>query len=373
MNTTPPDSLLRRALLVLVLAAVVVAVGMVVVRGIYVLMAAFAGVLLAVVLNAGARALADRTPLGYGVALTTVVLLLAGVLGGSGWLLGGQVAAQAGELGELLPEVASEARSYLEDRPWGQWLLEQVNAGDEGGGGGEDSSVTGGGGTLIAVFGALSNFLTYLLVTVFVGLFGAANPGLYTGGVLSLTPPRHRPAAAAILDALGYTLRRWMLGQGLAMVIIGVSTTVMLWLFGIPLAMVVGLIVGLLGFIPYLGPIIGVVPVVIVAAPGGATILLWVLLAYTAVQMVEGYGITPLIFERTVYLAPIFTIVMQITLGAALGIMGIVLATPLAAVLLVLSRAWRRYVFGDDVPLQPSGTRATASAAYAGAAHGNAA
>jgi predicted PurR-regulated permease PerM len=213
----------------------------------------------------------------------------------------------------------------------------------------------GGGGQLLVLMGAVSNVLTYLLVAVFVGIFGAANPSMYTSGIVALAPPARREQVREVLSAMGYTLRRWMLGQGMAMVLIGVSTGIVLALFGVQLAVVVGLIVGLLGFIPYLGPIIGVVPVAIVAAPEGAMTLLWVLLAYTGVQMVEGYGITPLIFEKTVYLPPIFTIIMQIVLGAVLGMMGIVLATPLAAVLLVLTRAYRRYGLGDDVELQPSG------------------
>jgi predicted PurR-regulated permease PerM len=356
MTRSGPDPFLRRAVLVVALAAGAAAVGVLAVRGVYVLLAAFAGVLLAVVLNAGARFVSRRTPLGYGVSLAAVVLAITMVLAGAGWLLGGQVADQAAEFSEMLPEVAAEVRQYLEQQGWGQWLLEQVDGGtggegEEGDAGGEGGP-TASGGQVLAVLAALSNLFTYILVALFVGLFGAANPKLYTDGILALTPPRQRDAMADVLDALGHTLRRWMLGQGMAMVLIGVSTMIVLSLFGVPLAIVVGLLVGLLGFIPYLGPIIGVVPVAIVAAPEGAAILLWVLLAYTAVQMVEGYGITPLIFERTVYLPPVFTIITQILLGAALGIMGIVLATPIAAVLLVLSRAYRRYVLGDDVPLR---------------------
>jgi predicted PurR-regulated permease PerM len=354
MKSAEVDPFVRRAVVVVLLLGAAAGLGVLAVRGVYVLLAAFAGVLVAVVLNAGGRFLAGRTPLGYGVSLTLTVLLVAGLLTGAGWLLGSQVAAQAGEFGELLPQVTAEVRGYLEEQGWGQWLLAQVD-GQGGGGDGEEGGGEMGGGQLLALLGALSNLLTYLLVAVFVGLFGAANPGLYMEGVVGLTPPAHREAMREVQSALGYTLRRWMLGQGIAMVLIGVSTAIVLSLFGIRLALVVGLLVGLLGFIPYLGPIIGLVPVAIVAAPDGAMTLVWVLLAYTGIQMVEGYGITPLIFEKTVYLPPVFTIIMQIVLGAALGIMGIVLATPLAAVLLVLARAYRRYVLLDDVPLRPGG------------------
>jgi len=359
MTPSGPDPFLRRAVLVVALLAAAAALGVLAVRGAYVLLAAFAGVLVAVVLNAGARFLSEKTRLRYGYSLALTVLLVTGLLVGAGWALGSQVADQAQEFGELLPEVATEVREYLEEQRWGQWLLEQVDGGDDAAAapGDEGNNEDGmGSGQLLAVLGALSNLFTYLLVAVFVGLFGAANPKLYLDGIVSLTPPARRDDMRQLLAAMGYTLRRWMLGQGIAMLLIGVSTAIILALFGIRLALVVGLLVGLLGFIPYLGPIIGIVPVAIVAAPDGAMTLLWVLLAYTGVQMVEGYGITPLIFEHTVYLPPVFTLVTQILLGAALGIMGIVLATPIAAVLLVLARAYRRFTLGDDIDLRPSGS-----------------
>lgn len=354
-----PDPFLRRAVLVVALVAAAAALAVLAVRGAYVLLATFAGVLVAVVLNAGARFLGSRTRLPYGYSLAITAVLVTTVLVGAGWALGSQVADQAQEFGEMLPEVATEVRDYLEQQRWGQWLLEQVDGGgEEAGAAGEagNDEESMGSGQVLAVLGALSNLFTYLLVAVFVGLFGAANPKLYVDGIVALTPPARRDDMRDVLAAMGYTLRRWMLGQGIAMLLIGVSTAIVLGLFGIRLALVVGLLVGLLGFIPYLGPIIGIVPVAIVAAPEGAMMLLWVLLAYTALQMVEGYGITPLIFERTVYLPPVFTLVTQIVLGAALGIMGIILATPIAAVLLVLARAYRRFVLGDNVELRPSGS-----------------
>jgi predicted PurR-regulated permease PerM len=326
------------------------------VLGIGVLLAAFAGVLVAVVLNAATRVVVGRTPLPYGWSLGIVILLIAGFIAGTGWLLGGQVAEQADEFGAMLPQVAADVESYLQQHGWGKWLLQQMGVGGGNGGSGADDGGGGGGAMALTALGMLSNAFSYLLVALFVGIFGAANPALYLDGIVGLTPPRHRDRMRELLAEIGHTLRRWLLGQFMAMVLIGVSTTIVLWLFGVPLAIVTGLIVGLLGFVPYLGPIIGVIPVAIVAGPEGATTLLWVLLAYTGVQMVEGYGLTPLIFEHTVYLPPVFTIITQILLGAVLGVKGIILATPLAAVALVLSRAYRRDILGDDdVPLRPSG------------------
>jgi predicted PurR-regulated permease PerM len=161
-----------------------------------------------------------------------------------------------------------------------------------------------------------------------VGLFAAANPRLYVDGTVALVPLAKRERAREVMHRLGNALRWWLIGQAIAMLLIGVSTWLVLWAFGVPLAPVLGVIVGLLGFIPYLGPIIGVVPVALVAATLGTTTLLYVLAAYTAVQLVEGYVITPLIQHRMVYLPPVFTIITQILLGTLLGILGFVLALP---------------------------------------------
>jgi predicted PurR-regulated permease PerM len=318
------------------------------VLGAGVLLAAFAGLLLAIVLSAFAGVVAERTPLPYAWALTLVVVLLLGVLGAATWLLGSQIAAEADEFSRMVPQVAADVESFLQQYAWGQWLLEQANGGGGGGNGGDEDSGGGTGSTAaLAALGKLSDFFTYLLVAVFVGLFAAAKPQFYVDGVVSLTPIRHRDRMRELLGELGHTLRWWLIGQGAAMVLIGVSTALVLWAFGIRLAAVVGLIVGLLGFIPYLGPIVGVLPVAMVAGTEGATTLLWVLLAYTAVQMLEGYVATPLILERTVYLPPVFTIILQILLGVVLGVKGIVMATPVAAVILVLSRFYRRDFLGD--------------------------
>jgi predicted PurR-regulated permease PerM len=343
------DPFVIRVVVVVAAAAFGVLVATLVVLGIGVLLAAFAGVLFAILLNTFARGLAGRTPLPYGWSLAVVVLLLLALLGGGVWLLGGQIAAEAEEFSRMLPEVGADVVAYLEQYAWGQWLLEQAgNAGNSGNGEDDAGGSGAGGSAALAVLGKLSDLFTYLLVTVFVGLFAAANPKLYTDGIVSLTPIRHRDWMREVLGELGHKLRWWLIGQGAAMILIGVSTALVLWAFGVRLAAVVGLIVGLLGFVPYLGPIVGVLPVAVVAGGDGATTLLWVLLAYTAVQMLEGYVATPLILERTVYLPPVFTIILQILLGVVLGVKGIVMATPLAAVVLVLSRFYRRDFLGDS-------------------------
>jgi predicted PurR-regulated permease PerM len=340
MNKVPPGEsfpFARRVgtvLLWTVLAGLAVAL---LVLGIRVLLAAFAGVLLAIMFHGLSAFVARHTKLSYSWAFGLVVTFSLITLGLLGWLLGSQIAGEVEELSKSLPQMLSDIKSNLSQHSWGRSMLQQAenNSGDL-------PAAAGGG-----VLSAFSDWSTYILTAVFVGLFAAANPDLYLRGMVGLFPVRHRSRAEEVLGALGKTLRCWLIGQGIAMVIIGASTGLMLWAFGVPLALVLALIVGLLGFIPYLGPIIGLVPVALMASTLGASTLLYVLLAYTVIQMLEGYVATPLIHKRMVYLPPVVTIIFQVVFGTVVGVIGFTLATPIAAVLLVLTRFYRRDVLGD--------------------------
>jgi predicted PurR-regulated permease PerM len=199
----------------------------------------------------------------------------------------------------------------------------------------------------MGLFRVLSTWSTYLLTALFVGLFAAANPALYRDGFIHLFPLPHRARLGEVLDRIGFTLRWWLIGQLFAMLLIGVSTTIVLWAFGVPLAIILGLIVGLLGFVPYLGPIVGLVPVALIAATQDLSTLAYVVAAYTGVQLLEGYVANPLIHQGTVHLPPASTVAIQMLMGAVIGVIGIVLATPLAAVLLVLTHFYRIDILGD--------------------------
>jgi predicted PurR-regulated permease PerM len=306
--------------------------------GIDIALAAFGGLLFAVLLRALTDFLKRHTPLPDVAALSIVVLAIVAIMAVGAWVAAPRIAEHIDQLGNQLPVLVADVEQYLEQYDWGQWILQRFR---------EAELADGAPGIVGGFLSAFSRWLTYLLVVVFVGLFLAANPGLYVDGVVHLTPLPHRDRMRQLLYALGHTLRWFLIGQGMAMILIGTSTALVLWLLNIPLAGVLGTIVGLLGFIPYLGPIIGLIPVALVASTEGAWRLLFVLIAYTTVQILEGYVATPLIQHRTVYLPPAFTIVTQILLGTVLGVLGFVLATPLAAVMLVLARFYRTDILGD--------------------------
>jgi predicted PurR-regulated permease PerM len=134
------------------------------------------------------------------------------------------------------------------------------------------------------------------------------------------------------------------------MLIIAVATSLGLALLGVPLALVLGIIAGLLDFIPYIGPIMAGVPAVMLALSDSPTQALYVVLLFVGLQILEGYVVLPLIERRTVSLPPALTISMQVLLGSLFGLSGIALATPLAAVVTVLvAMLYVQDVLGDPV------------------------
>lgn len=336
-----PDPFLRRVVTAVGVGALALVLLVVLWQGVEILLVVFGGILLATFLLALRDFLTQYTAIPEGWALTLVVLLLTALIGVGGWLLAPQVLEQADELGEAIPQAVQEVEEYLGQYEWGRQLLDAVQGGTDSERVMEVTQLT---------LASASEVFGYLLTFIFVGLFVAANPTVYRNGIVRLVPQPKRDRAREVLDELGNTLRWWLIGQAMAMILIGVSTGIVLALFGIPLAIVLGILVGVLGFIPYLGPILGAIPVAMIAAMQGPTTLLYVMLAYTGVQVIEGYVVTPLIQHRMVYLPPALTITAQVLLGTLLGLIGFVLATPLAAVLMVfIQMTYVEGMLGDPV------------------------
>lgn len=152
---------------------------------------------------------------------------------------------------------------------------------------------------------------------------------------MRLFPGGKRERVSEILGMMGHQLRWWLIGRLAGMVIVGVVTAFSLKMMGIPLAGLLGLISGLLTFIPNLGPIISAIPVVLIAlmeSPSKALVAVF----YTVLQMVEGYVLTPLILQKTVSLPAALLLSAQAILGSILGLAGIAMAAPITVSGMVL-------------------------------------
>lgn len=332
---------LLRALRVLGLAALVALGVLLLLRGSEAFLLAFAGVLIAILLRAPSDWLAGHTPLSPRWALALVVLAVVAVLALVAWLTVPSLISQAGQFIDQAARMIQNARQWVQ-QVGGQRLdvtLDRLLPSAEAVFG------RGPGGLVTTTFGVLAS----ALVVIVVGLYGAANPGVYRDGFVRLFPPERRPRIAGVVDEIGRMLGRWLVGQLVSMASVGVLVYIGLLVLGVPLALGLAVATALLEFIPYLGPILGAVPALLVALGQGTSTALWVLLLYAAVQTLESYLITPLVQERAVYLPPALIILVQVLMGLLFGILGVFLATPLAAAALVaVKRLYIEAALGDD-------------------------
>jgi predicted PurR-regulated permease PerM len=286
----------------------------------------FGGVLFAVLLSAATDLLRKIIKLPRMLAYIVVVLLFFGLLAGGGWLLGPDIAEESAAVTEKLEQ---QVRSVM-DQPWVRQLLGEDYSFDE-----LRTIVLE---SLPAIFSSTLGAASAALIVLFVGLFLAAQPKLYTHGILRMFPISRRREVISLLHKLAHTLRWWLIGQMVSMLVLGTQITLGLWLLGVPLAVPLGVLTAILTFIPYLGPIIATVPAVLIGLSVSPEMGLWVLLLSVAVQNVEGYLITPIIHQKAVLLPAGLTIAAQVFLAMVAGPLGIILATPLLAVTFVLVR-----------------------------------
>lgn len=315
-------------------------------KAVPVLLIMFSGALIALALRFVSDNFSRLTgiPPLWSLTIVLIVLLVVGAVAGR--LAAPGMVEQSRALGEGLQESVNDLEDILRDNAVGSYAVDAL--------GGLGEEVEDGGaqvwpkvvGMFTTTFGAIAAFF----ITLTVGIFFAYNPQLYVRGFLRLVPLSKRERTCEIISQLGFTLRWWMVGQLISMAVLAVSTWLMLWLLGVPLAFILGLLTGLLTFIPYLGPIIALIPILMIAFVENPTLALWVLALYLVIQNLEANVLMPIIFEKTVHLPPVLTLVAQLLLGAMLGLIGVILATPLmAALIVVVKMVYVEDVLGDEM------------------------
>ena len=329
-NTQPApgpadDRLARRTVLVAAIALALTLAAIVAWAGATALLIVFAGIVLAVIFDTAASALGRILPLRRRFRLAIVVVVLALFLVAALATGGAALAQQASQMLLTIDEQIGNALDMLQ------------KAGlPVGGDGGMSLSglapdfntlVVGATNAIFMLFGAVGN----LVFIVFLGTFFAADPDTYKRGVLSLFPAEKRSRLGEVADEAGFSLRGWLKGQLLSMLIIFVFSFALLSLIGMPYAFLLALTAGLLTFIPTIGPVFAGVPIILAGFSEGWEMALWGVGVYAAIEMTEGNFVTPLVQQRAVDLAPAFTLGFQLLMGALFGILGIALAVPLAA------------------------------------------
>jgi predicted PurR-regulated permease PerM len=291
------------------------------------LLLTFAAVLFAVILRAISTWIFRHTRLTSQAAYVSVVLgilLLCGVII---WLIAPRTITEIGQIIRYLPRAINLAEQNISRQPWGRQVIFAVHRATAGLDIAQHAA-----NWARQLFEALAGFI----VIVVVGFFLALEPQLYRNAALKLFPENKRGRARRVFDEIAYVLRWWLLGQLVPMVFLGVATMIGLYILQVPLAFTLGLFTGVMIFIPYLGAIISEIPAILIALLQGPTKMIEVIIFYLAVHCLEAYVLTPMMQKRAVRLPPAITILSQVFMLSLTGVLGIALATPLAATAIVL-------------------------------------
>ena len=317
--------------LVIAIAVIGIALLLWSLRGLVMLL--FGAVLVSVILNIIAEPLRDRLRLPGWAALLASVLLVAAVFVLAFWSFGAQVIRQADALREMIPAAWQAVQGRLDS--WGLGAAVRDWTASLGSGGGVVANL----GNIAMTVG---NGIADTLLVLIGGIYLAAQPDLYRVGLLKLVPERGRALAAQALAASGRGLKLWLIGRLVSMVTVGLLTWLGLSIIGVPSAMALGLIAGLLEFVPFVGPIISAVPAILLALAQSPEMAFWTLLLFLAIQQFEGNVLEPLVQQRAVDLPPALLLFALVAGGLIFGASGVILAAPLTVVLFVLVK--RLYV-----------------------------
>ena len=319
-----------------------------------VIVLAFGAVLLSIAVYSLAHTLSRVTRIPEALAVALVVLALTGAICAVGWLFGSQLRTQFDLLAVDLPQSLSKLIQDVGSTSWGAWLVEQA----------KDADLTDFtkqiAAHVAALFSSTVRAIAYLAVLLFAAIYLAIQPARYRNGILRLVPPARRDRFGDVIDLTGATLRRWIVGQSVTMILVGTLTALGLWLLGVGAPLALGLIAGVFAFVPYVGPILASVPGILMAATQGPMTALYAAMAYGAVHFVEGNLLTPLVQAEAIKLPPVLTIFATLVFGLLLGPIGVLLAAPLTVVFLVaINTLYVEDTLGEQRAWPPLHARAT--------------
>ncbi len=279
-----------------------------------------------------------RLPRGAALAFSGV--LIASVVGGTFYLFGRTMAAEFHDVLRRAEETANAISLEISRSGLSDYLPSSF---------GENVSVSGliGRSFTVSVEAVLGG-----LVAFFAGVFLASEPKLYSEGFTLLFAPQRRNEARETLGHVSTALRRWLLGQMIEMVTVGVMSGIAVWFIGLPSPVALGAISGLSEFIPYIGPILAIFPSVAVAATIGPYVMLWTILAYLAIHQLDGNMIMPLIQRQLVRVPPALMLISIATFGTLFGLGATIFAAPLTVVIYVAAvKLYLRDTLGERTPL----------------------
>jgi predicted PurR-regulated permease PerM len=284
------------------------------------------GAIFAVFLDGGVRLLGRFLPIARGWRLGLVLLLGFGFIGWLVWFAGTTIGAQFEVLREVVTHQFNRLLAFAESLG----LMPKGQAPDIG------SQLLGGVGRLTSAVGSVIGGVASVIAMIVIGIFLASEPRLYDRGIAWMLPLRARSGFYRIAEHAGLTLRRLLFGRLIGMTFEGILTWMLLAIGGVPMAGLLGLLTGVLAFIPNIGAITSGVLMIAVGFSASANQGLWAIFVYFFVHNFEGYVVLPYVARRTVDLAPAVLLAMQLLMAALFGILGVLFADPILATLKVV-------------------------------------
>jgi len=286
-----------------------------------------AGVIISIYFHGFARLIGRTIKLTAKWSLISSVFVTIAFLLGMSYLIGSRVANEAVQFSEQVPDLIADAEKYIQQTETLKSVYQKLQSSEM------LQKVTP---ILSGFFNSTLGFFGDVYVVLFIGIFFTATPEVYKKGMVKLLPAQARDEGRRIIDLIAGNLRSWLKGMLFSMFVVFVLTSIGLLSLGIELWLILALIAGLLSFIPNFGPIIALIPAVLVALSQSPTAVLWVVLLYSLVQLVESNFITPLVQQELIKTPPALIIISQVFTGIWHGAWGVVLATPILVIVMVL-------------------------------------
>ncbi len=293
------------------------------------------------------------------LALALAIILTLAAVVGIGALILPPLVSQVQELIGALPRYAQELGGIMASWAERYPVLEGTVLGAEGGGAVQtliDDATAFVRGSVLPYITAGGKVAIELVSVLAMAIYLARNPGSYREGMIQLAPPAQRQIARATLTDLGETMRTWIWAQLFAMLVLGVLTAIGLWLLRVPYALAFGVFTGAVAIVPFFGTLVStILPALLVLTIGGWAHAVAVVGLGVAVHIIEANVVAPLIFEERVSLPPVLTIMSVLIMATVLGVLGLIVAVPtLAAVLVIIRHVLFGQVYGehgaDEIP-----------------------
>ena len=290
------------------------------------LLVIFGALVFATLLDGGARLLGRVIRIGRAWRVMIVLLLAVGFIF---WLVqfaGSQIAAQAAEFPAIVTTQLGRAIAFLRSKGLSIDQADIQNLAGE---------LVSGVGTLSRAIGGVFGALTTVILMLTIGIYLAVDPRPYERGLSWMIAEHHRAHVADTLGHMAFNMRRLLFGRLVGMVAEGFLTFGLLSLIGVPMAALLGLITGILAFIPNIGALVAGLLMTLVGFSGGTEMGLWTIASYFLIQSFDGYILVPMIAKKTVDLAPALVLAFQLIMGVLFGLLGLTFADPMLAMIKV--------------------------------------